>query len=138
LGPDPDAAPALPPPDGQSAPRRRSLADRRDSPRIAALSAIDGYGVELDAKVVVREISLGGFSIESPVPFVEGSEHTFLFSTPDGRETLAQCQCRHAHMTEVRGKTVCIAGFQFLPQPAENLKVIVETIERLQHVRQRE
>jgi len=118
--------------------RSPSPIERRRLPRIAVLSALDGYGVDLDLKVTVLEISLGGFSVESPEPFVVGSEHAFLFSAADGRETMVRCQCRHVKMSGGLGKPTYIAGFEFLPQPAENLELIADTVARLQRHRARQ
>ena len=99
------------------------------------LSALEGYGVELDAKVTVREVSLGGFSVESPVAFSVGSEQTFLFSTPDSRETMVRCVCRHTRATGTTGTTLCVAGFEFLPNQDANLQIIVNLYDRLRRRR---
>ena len=95
------------------------------------MSRLRGYWVELDVTVTVREVSLGGFSVLSPVPFPVGSEQSFLFSTVDGRETLAFVECRHcAPAADTRGAaTVYLAGLSFQPQPADNLSLIVETLQ---------
>lgn len=105
-------------------------AERRRSPRVKAVSLLHGYWVELDMPVRVLDISLGGFAVESRIPFPTGSEQTFLFSTGDGRETLVRCECRNVRTTELDGETISVAGFQFLPQPEENLTVVAETIRR--------
>lgn len=105
-------------------------AERRRAPRVKAVSLLHGYWIELDMPVRVLDISLGGFAVESPIPFPTGSEQTFLFSTGDGRETLVRCQCRNVRTTEVDGATISVAGFEFLPQPEENLQVVAETVRR--------
>jgi hypothetical protein len=106
-------------------------AERRRSPRVKAVSLLHGYWVELDMPVRVLDISLGGFAVESPIPFPTGSEQTFLFSTGDGRETLVRCQCRNVRTAEANGATISVAGFQFLPQPEEDLRVVIEAVRRL-------
>jgi hypothetical protein len=118
-------------PAGSPKPKSPSRAERRHQPRISVMSMLGGYGVEQDVKVTIREVSAGGFSVESVEPFPVGGEQTFLFSTNDGRETLVRAVCRHANMTEIRGTRVCVAGFQFADQPAEHLAIITETIDRL-------
>ena len=129
-------APTAPAPAKSPSPPSRNLSpapvNRRRMPRLRVMSTLYGYGVELDLKVTIREVSLGGFSVESPIPFPIGAEQTFLVTTADGRETMVRCKCRHSHTTDSQGATVCVAGFEFLPQPAENLRIIAETIERLQ------
>jgi hypothetical protein len=110
---------------------RKPAHEQRRHPRIRIGSSLYGYGVEGDVSVTIRDVSQGGFALESPVPFAVGAEQTFLFTSADGQETLVRCQCRHARMTtSAAGAAVCVAGFEFLPQPEENLKVVLETIRR--------
>jgi hypothetical protein len=118
---------------GESArPRQRAGHEQRRFPRVRVMSSLHGYGVELDRNVTILEVSRGGFSLESPSEFAVGVEQTFLFTTNDGDETLVRCQCRHSHAKAAMGGTqTYVAGFEFLPQPEENLRIIVETIDRL-------
>ena len=112
--------------------RFSALVERRRSPRVAVMSRLRGYWVELDVTVTVREVSLGGFSVLSPVPFPIGSQQSFLFSTVDGRETLALVECRHcAPAADPRGRNIYLAGLEFQPQPADNLELIVETLQTI-------
>jgi hypothetical protein len=106
-------------------------AERRQFPRVKVMSMLHGYWVELDLPVTIRELSLGGFSVESAIPFPVGFDHTFLFSAADGRETLIRSCCRHSRMEETDRGTTCVAGFEFLPQPEEQLKIVVETVRQL-------
>ena len=95
------------------------------------MSLLHGYWIELDLAVIIQEISLGGFSVESSKPFEVGSDQTFLFTASDGRETMVACTCRHARLSFAKGPAVCVAGFEFLPQPSENLQIIVDTVRML-------
>lgn len=106
-------------------------AERRQYPRVKVMSLLHGYWVELDVPVTVVEVSVGGFSVESSIPFPAGFDATFLFSASDGRESLVRCCCRHSRMGESHGSQVCIAGFEFLPQPEENLSIIEDTVRQL-------
>ena len=117
---------------GNRATQFSALVDRRRHPRVAVMSRLRGYWVELDVTVTVRDVSLGGFSVLSPVPFPIGSAQSFLFSTVDGRETLALVECRHcAPAADTGGPAVYLAGLQFQPQPADNLELIVETLQSI-------
>ena len=112
--------------------RSSNHVERRRYPRVAVMSRLRGYWIELDVIVTVREISLGGFSVLSPVPFPIGSEQSFLFSTVDGRETLALVECRHCALAPgTGGQTAYLAGLQFQPQPADNLSLIVDTLQTI-------
>ena len=107
--------------------------ERRKLPRVRVLSALHGYGVEVEAAVNVRDVSLGGFACESHIVFTTGTEHTFLFTTSDGRETMVRCQCRHARSTKMAdGSATCVAGFLFLPDQEANLQVLIEVYRKLQ------
>ena len=119
----------------QPEPAARTGAERRRFPRVRVLSALAGYDVDGEASVNIVEISIGGFSLESGVMFVVGSEQTFLFSTGEGAETMVRCVCRHARPARVKGEAGCIAGFEFLPGQESSLKVVVEVYERLRRHR---
>ena len=106
-------------------------AERRRSPRIKVMSRLRGYWVELDLTVTVREASLGGFSVVSPAPFPVGSQQSFLFSTLDGRETLAFVEFRHSAASPHVGRTAYIAGFEFQPQPKDNLALVVDLLKAI-------
>jgi hypothetical protein len=110
---------------------QRSGAERRRHTRVRVLSALDGYEVELDTKVSIEEISVGGFSAESPLVFAVGSAQTFLFSTGAGIETMVQCVCRHVKLMDGTGGVKCVAGFEFLPNQEDSLQVIVDLHQRL-------
>jgi hypothetical protein len=106
--------------------------EQRRFPRVRVVSSLYGYSVELDLSVTIRDVSLGGFAIESPIPFPVGAEQTFLITTSDSQETLVRCVCRHARKTtSAQGAAACIAGFEFLPQADDNLKLIADTVSRL-------
>lgn len=120
-----------PHPESQSPAPSNAGIERRRLPRVRVLNALHGYGVEANARVTVKDVSLGGFAAESTVAFDPGSEHTFLFTTADDRETMVRCECRHARTTEISGVTTCVAGFQFLPDQEENLRIIVDVFQRL-------
>ena len=116
---------------GQQEQAARTGAERRRFPRVRVLSALAGYDVDGEASVNIVEISVGGFSLESGVMFAVGSEHTFLFSTGEGAETMVRCVCRHARRAHVKGETGCSAGFEFLPGQESSLTVIIEVHKRL-------
>ena len=115
--------------------RTRTGVERRRFPRARVLSTLQGYDVDADASVNVLEISLGGFSVESPVMFEVGSEQTFLFSTAEGAETMVRCVCRHTRDTQASGPR-CVAGFEFLPGQEASLEIIVQVYERLRRRQQ--
>lgn len=58
--------------------------DRRRSPRVEVIGKVRGRVVSLDVPIVVREMSLGGMSIESPRAFEVGTVTDFLLMLGDG------------------------------------------------------
>jgi hypothetical protein len=58
--------------------------ERRASPRIEILGRLHGHLVSLDVAVTVREISLGGMAIETPIAFPIGAVHEFMLTLGDG------------------------------------------------------
>jgi Tfp pilus assembly protein PilZ len=58
--------------------------DRRRSARIDILGRLHGHVVSLDLPVAVREISLGGMSLETPFAFPVGELHHFTLTLGDG------------------------------------------------------
>jgi len=58
--------------------------DRRRSPRIEILGRLHGHTVAFDVPILVREISLGGMSVETEVPLAEGALQEFLLTLGDG------------------------------------------------------
>jgi hypothetical protein len=108
---------------------RAANSDRRRSPRVELVSDLHGQLVVSDVAVVIREASEGGFSVESPVLFPVGSEHMFRLSVDSATSTTVFALCRHSmRVNRLDGPSFHISGFEFLPQPEENLRLVRETI----------
>jgi len=79
----------------------------------------------------VRDASRGGFRIESECPFPVGSEHSFRFQADGDRPTTIVAVCRHIQRVDLSKQGHSnhapryAAGFEFLPQPAENLRRVL-------------
>jgi hypothetical protein len=89
--------------------------DRRRSPRIEILGRLQGRAVSLDVPVIVREISLGGMSVESALLFTLGDVHEFLLTLGDGSQVPLRGRVMRSEETvSPEGKTLFITGLQFL------------------------
>lgn len=89
--------------------------ERRRSPRIEILGRISGHVASADAAVTVREMSLGGMSLETPLAFEEGSIQEFRLTLGDGSTTLLRgrvVRCR-SHVSP-DGVTTFVSGVQFV------------------------
>lgn len=103
--------------------------DRRRNPRVELVSELYGLVVALDLPVLIRNASRGGLLIESACPFPVGSEHSFRFQTYGGKPATIVAVCRHIRRV---GRSDAApryaAGFEFLPQPSENLRRVLALI----------
>jgi hypothetical protein len=95
--------------------------DRRRAPRVELLGQIHGQVVPYDVTVTVRNVSLGGLSLETPFPFPLGVAHDFRLRLGDDsavllRGTILRCEAQRAH----DGSTVYLTGVQFLDDPADD------------------
>ena len=118
----------------QAAKAGPTVEERRKNPRVELLSDLYGCVVALDLPVLVRDASRGGFRIESVCPFPVGSEHSFRFQAMGGRPTTIVAVCRHIQRVNPSNHGHSnhapryAAGFEFLPQPAENLRRVLTLI----------
>lgn len=96
--------------------------ERRRSPRIELLGQLHGRVVAYDVSVVVRNVSLGGMSLESAFPFTVGVVHAFRLTLGDDssvelRGTVLRCVEEKAQ----DGAKRYLTGVQFVDdQPAED------------------
>jgi hypothetical protein len=68
--------------------------ERRQSSRIRIFGDLHGRVVQLDVLVILRDISVGGFAIESPQMFQPGVEHTIELTAPTGKQLVASATVR--------------------------------------------
>jgi hypothetical protein len=68
--------------------------ERRQSSRIRIFGDLHGRVVQMDVLVILRDISAGGFAIESPQMFQAGVEHTVELTAPTGKQFVAMATVR--------------------------------------------
>ena len=68
--------------------------ERRQSSRIRIFGDLHGRVVQMDVIVILRDISAGGFAIESPQIFQSGAEHTVELTAPTGKQFVATATVR--------------------------------------------
>jgi hypothetical protein len=91
------------------------LIERRRSPRIEILDRLQGHIVARDAPVTVRNIGLGGMSIEAPAPFAAGSAHEFSLTIGDGSAVLLRGRVLYSRETSrPDGSPVYVTGIVFI------------------------
>ena len=90
--------------------------ERRRAPRVDLVGQVKGELVSVDVPVLVREISLGGMSIETAMPFDVERRLEFLLTLGDGAGVLVLGRVAYCRAAERAGAPVFITGIQFLDE----------------------
>jgi len=89
----------------------RRRAPRVDLPRGLVRAEIPGLNLTAD----VRDVSTGGFSIETFRPFAQGAVHQFRLKTSSGWSGNARAKAAHCHwLNDGDGSVRFVSGWQFL------------------------
>ena len=95
-------------------PGEPSLSQRR-APRIEVMGQLHGQLVPMNVPLDVRDLSSGGFAVESTVSFPVGAVHRFRFITKTGAEVIVRASARHCRPVETPdGSARFLAGFAFI------------------------
>ena len=107
--------------------------ERRQAPRVDILGRLHGRVVALDLPVTVREISLGGLSLETPFSFQVGTLHHFTLTLGDGSTVLMAGRVVHSRsIAPPNGAAAYLTGIQFEDAPAdEGPGAVADLLERL-------
>jgi hypothetical protein len=100
-------------------------ADRRRFPRIRLYHDVRGRLAGTTELIRLRDLSSGGFSVESRVPFDTGSVQQFHFNAADGRQitvTAVTRRCLGANPLSPEPRYV--AGFSFVSRTATDRALI--------------
>ena len=88
----------------------------RYTPRLDTLGQLQVRVLTNPVPVTVREISLGGFSLESSVPFAAGSSHRFSFMLEHGEPVDAIAECVYTRRLKPGASLpLYLSGFEFIP-----------------------
>ena len=91
-----------------------SLAERRRSTRVEVLGRIRGEAAPLHTPILVREISLGGMSVETPQAFPIGSVTGFLLTLGDGAAVEVLGKVVYSRPSEGAARHSYVSGIQFV------------------------
>jgi hypothetical protein len=104
--------------------------ERRRDVRIDLLADLHGHLVTLDEQVQVRQISLGGMTVETTAPLSPRLDHDFRLSIGDEAVTV-RARVVHSRVA-VRGDAVAfLTGLQFVDPTAAALSMIREFIDKV-------
>ena len=95
--------------------------ERRQSSRIRIFGDLHGRVVQMDVLIILRDISTGGFAIESPQMFQAGAEHTVELTAPTGKQFIAMATVRQC-VRQVDSEEVLpyLASFVFADSARQN------------------
>ena len=112
--------------------RAMSFRERRRNPRIDVLGQVHVHVKTCPAPASLREISVGGFSIETTIAFPPGQVHDFNFSLDDGMQMAVRAASVHCALIRiVAGMPVHISGFEFVQREARVRDDIESFVDRI-------
>jgi hypothetical protein len=109
--------------------RQRHHASERTTPRLEVVGQIHGQALTFNTPLVVRDLSGGGFSVESAVPFGRGTTHVFRFTTNNGASVVLRANAMHSR--PVAGTSFperFTTGFQFLTPSDERTAKSIDAL----------
>jgi hypothetical protein len=99
------------------------MGERRHTPRVDLLADLHGHIVTLDEQVRVRQLSLGGLTVETTAPLSPRLVHDFRISFGNASTTV-HGRVIHSRVV-IDGDTVSyVAGIQFVDPGADALDLI--------------
>lgn len=106
------------------------IPDRRRAPRVDLLADLHGHLVTLDEQVQVKQISLGGMTIETTAPLSPRLVHDFRVTFSDRAVTL-RGRVIHGRVAVAGDAVTYVSGVQFVDPPPEALTAVREFVDTL-------
>jgi len=107
--------------------------ERRRYPRFAASEKLAGHLLESDLPVRVRDIGMGGFSIETMEPLTAGTEHRVRFIARDDWSTVLPAKIANTRPSCADdGSPLFVSGFAFssddAPETQQTVQILIEKV----------
>jgi hypothetical protein len=110
----------------------RMSSDRRRSPRIELVGRLHGHVVSMGVPVSVREISIGGLSMETPFAFPVGAIHDFRLTLGDGSAVDLRGRVVYSRVdASATEPTAFVTGVQFVDDDVSGDGGVEELIGRI-------
>ena len=97
--------------------------ERRRSPRVELMGRVHGELVSANLPVEVREISLGGMSVETREGFETGSVLNFMLTLGDGAGVLVAARIVYCHAIDGSDPAMYISGLEFIDDDSQDAGV---------------
>ena len=94
--------------------------DRRRSARVELMGRVHGQLTSADLPVNVREISLGGMSIETSQSFEVGSVLNFVLTLGDGAGVLVAGRVVYCRVLDGSDPGLFVSGLEFVDEDGED------------------
>jgi PilZ domain-containing protein len=94
--------------------RRVRPEERRRYPRVELLGQVTGQPLTFDSPVIVKDLSIGGFSIETSIPLRPGETHEFRFALGDSISIIVLATVVHQQPAAGRAPGRYTVGLEFL------------------------
>ena len=88
--------------------------ERRRAPRVDLVGQLRGELAAIEVPIVVREISLGGMSIETAQAFDVDSRHSFVLTLGDGAAVFVLGRVAYSRRVDRPEGPIFISGIQFV------------------------
>jgi hypothetical protein len=103
--------------------------ERRRHPRRPVGSHVNARVEPAAQSVTLRDISFGGFLLESPEPFHVDAIHQFRIATPQGWETVVTARSVHCRQADA---TRFLTGFTFVdpvgPEAEQRIHQLIDKV----------
>lgn len=103
----------------KKSPRNGRPEERRRYPRVELLGQVTGQPLTFDSPVVVKDLSIGGFSIETSIPLRPGETHEFRFALGDSISIIVLATVKHQRTAAGRVPGRYVVGLEFLDKSGE-------------------
>ena len=97
--------------------------DRRRSPRVELMGRVHGQLVSANLPIQVREISLGGMSIETREGFDTGSVLNLMLTLGDGAGVLVGARIVYSRLIDGSDPVTYVSGLEFVDEDGEDGRV---------------
>jgi len=97
--------------------------DRRRSPRVELMGRVHGQLVSANLPIQVREISLGGMSIETREGFDTGSVLNLMLTLGDGAGVLVAARIVYSRLIDGSDPVMYVSGLEFVDEDGEDGRV---------------
>ena len=114
-----------------------AISERRRFPRFGAAGKLAALLLDQDLPVRVRDIGMGGFSIETMTPLEPGVEHRVRFiSRDDWSTTLPAIIANSRPSCTDDGSPIYVSGFSFsgpdTPEVMRTVQILIEKVTSVQ------